>query len=43
MTWLVLWRLQTEFTDLCRMVNNGKPMFPGMFNKAMEEFDQCDD
>lgn len=31
--------LQDEFTDLCRMVNNGKPSFPGNFVKAFEDLD----
>lgn len=28
-----------EFQDLCKMVNNGNPTFPGNFQAALETFD----
>lgn len=34
---------EEEFVELCQLVNNGSPVFPGNFKKALEEFDTNDD
>lgn len=34
---------EEEFVELCTMVNNGSPVFPGNFLRALEEFDTNDD
>ena len=32
---------QKEFVELCRVVNNASPLFPGNFATALELFDMC--
>lgn len=34
---------ENEFMQLCMVINNASPMFPGNFKKALEQFDVNDD
>ena len=34
---------EDEFMQVCTVVNNGAPTFPGNFGRALEEFDSNDD
>merc|ERR1712139_250468 len=34
---------EKEFVELCRVVNNASPLFPGNFSTALELFDINDD